>query len=395
MNILLVDTNFSSFPIYEALVSWGYKVYTIGRNPNDFMAKNFPNHIQADYSNIELLRRKIKDHEINFIIPGCNDHSYQSCAFLSKEKYSINIDDSEKTDTLLNKKKFRSFCCENNLPAPRCYTLDEIHSLNLEQKIIVKPVDAFSGKGITSLQHTSDFHNLQNAIKKAKIFSRKNDFVIEDFVQGQLFSHTAFIVNKAIVRDFIVEEHSSSNPFTVDTSFVKLDFPLSLLKRIRSDIETIARLLELSDGLIHTQFIAKEKKYWLIEITRRCPGDLYSQLIQLSTGFNYAEIYASFFTNKELEDKVQKKRNCLILRHTITKSDNGILNHIDYKENIRIEKYISILKTGDAIAPESNGRIGVLFINARTKSKQKYLMKKFISRKVYNINTVNQDNKNE
>ena len=37
MKILLLDTNFSSGPIYNYLVESGNEVYVIGNNPNDFL----------------------------------------------------------------------------------------------------------------------------------------------------------------------------------------------------------------------------------------------------------------------------------------------------------------------------------------------------------------------
>ena len=384
MNVLLVDTNFSSIPIYESLISWGCRVYLIGRNPNDFLAKNFPNYIEADYSDLKLLKNIIEDYQIQYIVPGCNDHSYQVCAALSKESYTMNIDDLEKTNTLFNKKQFRDFCSKNKLPAPKSYTFDEICSDSLENQIIVKPVDAFSGKGVTRLSG-QDIEALNQAVQYAKKSSKDGSCVIEEFVEGQLYSHTAFIVDGVIVKDFVVEEYGSVNPFVVDTSFLKETFSELLLNDIRENIANIANLLELSDGLIHTQLIHGQGKYWLVEITRRCPGDLYSQLIELSTGFNYAEMYASFFIGKKLPVNNKIEINKSIIRHTITQHHDGIFNYIHYKEPLKLERYISIATNGDQLSPSPNGRIGILFVDVETELRKKDLIDKFISRQVYDV----------
>ncbi|MBD3843310.1 MAG: ATP-grasp domain-containing protein, partial [Campylobacterales bacterium] len=365
MNVLLVDTNFSSIPIYESLISWGCRVYLIGRNPNDFMAKNFPNYIEADYSDLDLLKNIIEEYQIQYIVPGCNDHSYQVCASLSKEKYAVNIDDLEKTNRLLNKKQFRDFCSKNKLPAPKSYTFDEICSAGLKKQIIVKPVDAFSGKGVTRLSGL-DIEALNHAVQYAKKSSKDGSCVIEEFIEGQLYSHTAFIVDGVIVKDFVVEEYGSVNPFVVDTSFVKETFSELPLNDIRENIENIANILELSDGLIHTQLIVSQGRYWLVEITRRCPGDLYSQLIELSTGFNYAQMYASFFIGKKLPLNNKIEKNKSIIRHTITQHRDGIFNYVHCKEFLKLERYISIATNGDHLSPSPNGRIGILFVDAET-----------------------------
>ena len=61
-------------------------------------------------------------------------------------------------------------------------------------------------------------------------------YVIEEFIQGQLYSHSAFIVDKKIIIDFVVEEHCIVNPFVVDTSRVLYNFDRDILNQIRNDI---------------------------------------------------------------------------------------------------------------------------------------------------------------
>lgn len=51
-NVLLVDTNFSSGPIYQFLIQSGHNVTVLGRNPNDALAKSGYKYIQFDYSDI-------------------------------------------------------------------------------------------------------------------------------------------------------------------------------------------------------------------------------------------------------------------------------------------------------------------------------------------------------
>ena len=71
-NVLLVDTNFSSGPIYQFLIQSGHNVTVLGRNPNDALAKSGYKYIQFDYSDIENTRKIITDHQIDFLVPGCN-----------------------------------------------------------------------------------------------------------------------------------------------------------------------------------------------------------------------------------------------------------------------------------------------------------------------------------
>ena len=275
---LLLDTNVSSAPIYNYLINSGFEVFVIGGNPDDFLAKSVKNYINSDYSDIDSTREILEKMDIDFIVPGCNDLSYQVCATLNSGGKYYGLDLLETTEKINNKGKFRKFAAEIGLSVPR---LISDQNMGEVWPVIVKPVDAYSGRGMTIvLEAERGF--LQEAIDCARKFSRSKTCIVEEYVEGQLYSHTAFIANRNIVADFIVEEHGTANPFVVDTSRVRYDFASDMLSRIRDAIVLLAKKLNLVDGLVHTQFIENGGSFWLIEVTRRCPGDLYSQLIELS-----------------------------------------------------------------------------------------------------------------
>ena len=383
--VLLVDTNFSAIPIYEYLVSLGMTVYVIGRNPNDFMAKSIQNYIQIDYSNLNVLKQTISELNIDYVIPGCNDHSYEICSRLTGESYLINVDDFETTSTLLNKSKFRHFALLHQLPVPQIFTLETANQANCS--LIVKPVDAFSGKGITQIE-TPNFSSIQTAIETAKSYSRNGEMIIEEFVEGQLYSHSAFLTDQKINQDFIVEEYGSANPFVVDTSFVKIDFSSHLLQQVRESIEKLAQLLNLKDGLIHTQFICNQQKIWLIEITRRCPGDLYSQLIELSTGYPYVANYAMPFIGQPLKTESSNNQTKLIIRHTVAQQKTGVFYNLSFQKSLNIARYISIATSGDLLKPSPNGRVGILFAEVNSEEQKMSLTNAFLERNVYQVNFI-------
>ena len=99
-NVLLVDTNFSAAPIYNYLVQAGNKVHVIGGNPNDFLARSVKNYIQIDYSDANQTRELIDKLQADFIVPGCNDRSYQVCAELNSSGKFYGIDTPAAADTL-------------------------------------------------------------------------------------------------------------------------------------------------------------------------------------------------------------------------------------------------------------------------------------------------------
>ncbi|WP_313539870.1 ATP-grasp domain-containing protein [Sphingomonas sp.] len=355
---ILLDTNAASVPIYRYLVDAGHDVHVVGDKPDNALAKSADNYIKLDYSNVEAVTALVERLDADFLIPGCNDLSYETCAAISATRRFPGIDPVETVRILGNKQDFRQYAEAVGIPAPRQISEADARSAGA---VIVKPADAYSGRGITALMAPSAA-DLAAAINQAKAFSRSGSCLIEEFVQGQLYSHSAFLGPDGIVTDFFVEEYGSVNPYAVDTSYVVPAFDPALANGVRAAIEKIARDLNLTAGLIHTQFIVDGDKFWIIEITRRCPGDLYSQLIASSTGFNYAENYTRPFLGEGFDGRDQAYRP--VLRHTISVRTPQIFEGLQFRRAADIEMFVPLALTGEHIAASPFGRIGILFARA-------------------------------
>lgn len=376
---LLLDTNAASVPIYRYLVDAGHEVHVIGDKPDNALAKSAAHYVQLDYSDVEAVTAVVERLGADFILPGCNDLSYETCAAIAATRPFPGIDPIDTVRILGNKQDFRRYAEAAGIPAPRRIAEGDAHAAGA---VIVKPADAYSGRGITTLAAPSA-EDLAAAIDRAKAFSRSGTCLIEEFVEGQLYSHSAFLGADGILVDFFVEEHGSINPFAVDTSYVVPDFDPALQAKVRASIEQIARDLQLTAGLIHTQFIADGERFWIIEITRRCPGDLYSQLIESSTGFNYAENYARPFLGEGFEGVPQSYRP--ILRHTIALREPQVFEGLQFHQPVQIERFVSLALAGDPIAASPFGRIGILFARARDAEDLQGLMRATLSGALYSV----------
>lgn len=378
--VLLVDTGFSAAPIYAELCRLGHEVHAVGGNPNDCLAKSAKYYWNIDYSDLEKLEKLIDQENYSFVIPGCTDRSYQSCALINKGRFP-GIDKSDAESSLNNKKYFRAIAEKIDLKVPKIQNLDKDI---LRWPLIVKPVDAFSGKGITYLQER-DQDLLVQAIEEARKISPTGEFLVEDFIVGDLHSHSAFLSDGKVIQDFIVQEHSTINQFAVDTSRLIWPPPQDLQKTMRDSVEKLAKHLNLVDGLLHTQFILSEGEAWLIEITRRCPGDLYSQLIELTTGYPYIQSYVAPFLRMPIIKKSNFHDLNLIMRHTMTVGISQNLGSICFKQPILIDRFIPLSITGDKVMESPHSRIAIIFASAKNKSEFDSLYEMALKRELYEI----------
>jgi len=378
--ILLVDTNRAAYPIYQALLAAGHDVWVVGGKPTETLAKLAPNYVQLDYSNAETLAAFVDENEFDYLVPGCTDLSYEVCAKINKGRFP-GIENPATTSAINTKSEFRAVAEKIGLPVPRVLTLEEAGAA---ESVIIKPVDSFSGRGMSVLQNPAA-GQLEEAFKAACKASKTGGAIIEEFVTGQLYSHSAFIRNGEVVADFIVQEDSVASPFAVDTSRVLFDFPAGMLESLRSDVRRLATSLQLLDGLVHTQFIAKNDRYWIIEVTRRCPGDIYSLLIEFSTGYPYAASYAAPFIGGAAcspdPDAVRER----IIRHTASSKMGESLWGFSFSAPVDIRLFVPLVTSGEQLGAGPYGRAGVFFFRASSTTDEEMLYQKLLAGELYSF----------
>ena len=414
---LLVDTNRAAVPIYRALRDLGHEVWVVGGKPAETLAKLAANYVQLDYSDAPRLAAFVKEKAFDYVVPGCTDLSYRVCAEINHSRFP-GIDTPENERAINSKSEFRKVAAELGLPVPRVLSLEQAAAV---ESVIVKPVDSFSGRGMTVLRAAAP-DKLNKAFEVACKASKTGNAIIEEFIAGQLFSHSAFVWDGKVAADFVVQEDCVTNPFTVDTSRVAPDFPGEILDSLRASILRLASSLKLTNGLIHTQFIVREDKYRIVEMTRRCPGDLYSLLIEFSTGYPYAASYAAPFVGKEPaslvipQSRKEEGRPSLrcdrhggpaatraasgdqgvpsltaaglrerITRHTVTSRDGASLWGFRFACPVDIRLFVPLATSGDFIGPSPYGRAGIFFFRSTAGREQDILYKMLLDGKLYSF----------
>jgi formate-dependent phosphoribosylglycinamide formyltransferase (GAR transformylase) len=379
MKVLLVDTNRAAVPIYQALLQGGHEVWVVGRNPSEPLAKICPRFVQMDYADTKQLLSLVKKHKFSSLVPGCTDISYRACAEVNRGRFK-GIDLPEVVDLFQRKDFFRGLASSLGIPVAASWTLGNPVP---NAGIIIKPVDSFSGRGISILPKPSK-NSFQKAVKWAKKNSARGAWLAEEFIPGQLFSYSAFIRKGRVAADFVVQENCVADPFAVDLSRVSHNFPASMRRLFKKDVETIAAHLSLCDGLVHAQLIVRGDRYWFIEITRRCPGDLYSLLVEYSTGFSYAGSYTGPFVGHKLPKNLGQTK--FVIRHTACpKTGDRPFWGISFREEVKMHHFIPLATLGERLPSGPLGRAALMFLAFPSQTKQTKSYDKLLQRKLYNF----------
>jgi hypothetical protein len=378
LKVLLLDTAFAAAPVYAALKDAGHDVWVMGNRPMDQLAQiagaNWINH---SYSDVAFVNEEIKRLGIEAVVPGCTDVSIEAAVKLD---CGATFRDSFETNQILSHKgKFRALCSALDLPAPR---KSERSSFPKAGRFICKPVDAFSGRGI-SVFDGLDSAALSSAVEKAEAASPTSTIVIEDFAGDELYSCSGFLRNHALTDFSFVREASSANPYAVDTSYVSYDFPKEAGARLTEGLEKLSRHLQLKDGLLHTQFLMFEGRPMIVEVSRRCPGDLYPLLIEYSRGLRYAAKYALTFLGESVETGELSKRH--VLRHTVTADEKTGYGGLIFKAPVPIKALYTLAQLGDPLLPRQGNRAAILFCEYATRQELLTAYESHLNRKTYGV----------
>lgn len=379
MKVLLLDSAFSAEPMYEYLIGAGHDVWVMGSRASDVLAVRAGERwVNQDYSKPEEVIKHLVRLGIEAVVPGCTDVSLETCTQLGAPWFKG--DTRAVNEALSNKAQFRRLCDQLELPAPRA---QELTSFPRNGQFICKPVDAFSGRGI-SVFDGQDLSALQDAVAEARQASPTRSMVIENFCAGDLYSCSAFVVDGKLTAPHFVREGSSANPYVVDTSYVVSDLDAHVVESLVTGLERLSMHLGLSNGLLHTQFILSDGSPYIVEITRRCPGDLYSRLIEFSTGFPYAASYVSAFVGDIRVGRPMADRN--IIRHTVTSFEGGVYGGLFFKESQVVKAFYPLANLGVSLLPKQGNRAGVIFLDFPGKLEMLKSFEDFLAKDVYRVN---------
>jgi len=129
-------------------------------------------------------------------------------------------------------------------------------------------------------------------------------------------------------------------------------------------IEKMTKKLSLKDSIFHVQYIYNNKKAYILEITRRCSGDLYPYPVDYSTGLDWAGWIVKAETGMDCSDFPVVSQKGFSGRHCIMSPKNGILKYIVIKKPIEGNIYDKMiwLKKGDRINNYLTEKAGVLLL---------------------------------
>ena len=356
---LLVGSNFSALPLLNRLQARGHHVSVCGNRPDDPCHKLADQSFFMDYSDDEALASLVRTQGFDFLVPTGNDCSYRVAARVAAQMGFPGFDSEVVSETLHTKAAFRQSCQRAGLSVPAFIVLgpeDSVAAVDaLTFPVMVKPVDNFSGRGIVRLDNPA---GLEQAVAQARKHSAV--VVVEEFFEGTLHSHSAFLKDHRVFFDLCVDEFCTVYPWQVNCSNHPSILGAEVRVALRREVEKLAEALRLVDGLFHTQFlVAPSGDFRIVESMRRCPGDLYGSLIERSTSVDYCDLFIRPFVREDYPEAPIVPQAVPWARHTL--SGGQLYFSAQHDLSLVSQELVPLALTGADVPAAPYGRVAVFF----------------------------------
>lgn len=236
--------------------------------------------------NIEDVKKIAVDEKVDFIITVCADQVLLVVAEVSEMLglpcYIGYKQAQDVSDKIRMKKVFK----ENKIPTTKYLELESLDMneiAKLNYPLVVKPVDAYSSKGVRKAETEKELIAYYNEAKK---ISRSGGVIVEEFFEGEEISVDAFVLNgKAHILSITNSEKVKDKDRFV---IFRGRYPAAIPNTIRNQIEDVTQKIADSFGLVNSpllvQLLHNNENISVLEFCARTGGNMKWLLIKNSCG---------------------------------------------------------------------------------------------------------------
>lgn len=233
--------------------------------------------------------------------------------------------------------------------------------------LIFKSVDSSGSRGIIRVDSYDEF---SSAMAYVKDNTKKDYFIVEEFIEGEEFGAQAFVYNGSIA--FILPH--GDYVYHGDTGVPIGHYaPYQISAEITDDallqLRGAAAAMKLDNCAINADFILKDGKTYVLELGGRCGATCLAELVSIYYGFDYYEKILKVALGEDPEFRFQPPFTPNASHLLMSDKDGVIISQADKNEpNDDIYEVQFDYKPGDKVSRFHIGphRIGHIITKGET-----------------------------
>ena len=288
MKALVVAGGLAQIELINQLKERGITTVLIDGNPNALARPYADKFYQMAIFDIEAVKNLAVEEKVDFLITCCADQVLLVVAQVSELLGLPCYIDYQTGQNVSDKKYMKKIFHENNIPTSRHVEMTELDwecIKELQYPLVVKPVDAYSSRGVRKAQNPEE---LELYFGEAAQISRAGGVIVEEFVSGTEISVDVY-VEDGVAKVLCVsnsEKIADADRFIIFRGRYPVAASPEIMEQIRVVAQQIADAFQLKDAPMLIQMINTGERVSVLEFCARTGGNMKYLLIKRSCGFD-------------------------------------------------------------------------------------------------------------
>ena len=337
MKALVVAGGLPQITLIQELKASGIETVLIDGNENAIARPYADRFHQTDVFDVDGVKKIALEEKVSFLITVCADQVLLVVAQVSEELGLPCYIDYETARLVSDKTLMKERFMKRGIPTTNYVILsdyEEERVNGLKFPLIVKPVDAYSSKGVSRVNEAKD---LLRAWEEAKSQSRTGRVIAEEYFDGEEISVDLFVQDgKAKILCLSNSEKiRDQERFVIFRGRWPVHASDALKEEIQRVCQSIADAFEIKNAPLLVQMLTDGKKVSVLEFCARTGGAMKWLLIQRASGVDVIKSVIDLTLGGKPDIHVQKSEAKIIVNDFIY-CKKGKYDHLEgFEEQLK------------------------------------------------------------
>ena len=340
-------------------------------NPNALARPYADIFYQMAIFDVEAVKEVAIKEKVDFLITVCADQVLLVVAQVAEMLGLPWYIDYQTAQLVSDKKYMKKIFWEHNIPTSRYVEMTQLDwdkIRHLQYPIVVKPVDAYSSRGVRKALNPQE---LEQYFAEAAQISRTGGVIVEEFVAGDEISVDIY-VEDGVAKLLCVsnsEKINDADRFIIFRGRYPVAASEAIMEQIRQVAQQIADAFGLKNCPMLIQMINDGKRVSVLEFCARTGGNMKYLLIKRSCGFDVIKAVIDLTLGEKPHVELSQPEAKYIVNDFIY-CKPGIYDHLEGFEDLRqrgiLTDYYSLRPKGMRVqgVSSSSDRIAGMTITA-------------------------------
>ena len=280
--------------LIKELKSRGFRVLLADMNENVAAKPYADEFYKVSVLDVEGIKNLAAEQKVDCVLTVCADQVLQVTAEVSEALGLPCYIDFETAENVSKKSYMKKIFEENGVPTSKFVILDKLDEeriAHLKYPLIVKPVDAYSSRGVTKV---TDKEGLFSAFDKAISISRAKFAIVEEFVTGNEISVDIYVEEGKVHILCLTDLYKigEGGKFIINRSRIPSVTTPKVVKKIEEAAQKIVDAFGLKNTPMLIQLISDGENISVVEFCARTGGGVKFLMIEKYSGFDVVKAVA-------------------------------------------------------------------------------------------------------